>query len=96
MEHSIENYIKNLVRDTIGQALGELQLQNDRQTYVVANWKMNKTLSGTAEFFQEINSSNNVSVVVCPPAHLLYPSPAFYQAAKEVRWFRWTKCSLGG
>ena len=74
MEQSIESYIKNLVRDVIGQSLGELQLQSDRQTYVIANWKMNKKLNETAEFFQKINSSQDVSVVICPPAQLLYPA----------------------
>ncbi|MDF2857705.1 MAG: triose-phosphate isomerase [Neobacillus sp.] len=83
MEQSIENYIKNLVRDTIGQALGGLQLQKDRQTYVVANWKMNKTLSGTVEFFQELTSTTNVSVVVCPPTHLLYPAQLFIKQQKK-------------
>ncbi|MEH7304463.1 triose-phosphate isomerase [Neobacillus drentensis] len=74
MEQSIESYIKNLVRDVIGQSIGGLQLQSDRQTYVIANWKMNKNLNETAEFFQKINSSPDVSVVICPPAQLLYPS----------------------
>jgi len=74
MEQSIESYIKNLVRDVIGQSLGELQLQSDRKTYVIANWKMNKNLNETAEFFQKINSSQDVSVVICPPAQLLYPA----------------------
>ncbi|MEH7745842.1 hypothetical protein V7659_12490 [Neobacillus drentensis] len=54
MEHSIESYIKNLVRDVIGQNLCGLQIQSDRQTYVIANWKMNKNLNETAEFFQKI------------------------------------------
>lgn len=70
MEQSIESYIKNLVRT----AIGGLQYQNDRRTYVIANWKMNKNLTETAEFFQAIKSSNDVTVVVCPPTHLLYPS----------------------
>ncbi|NHC41211.1 triose-phosphate isomerase [Bacillus sp. MM2020_1] len=74
MEQSIESYIKNLVRDVIGQSLGELQLQRDRQTYVIANWKMNKNLNETAEFFRKINSSQDVSVVICPPSQLLYPA----------------------
>ncbi|WP_081825575.1 triose-phosphate isomerase [Bacillus sp. UNC41MFS5] len=74
MEQSIESYIKNLVRDAIGQNLGGLQLQSDRQTYVIANWKMNKNLNETAEFFQKINSSHDVSVVICPPTQLLYPA----------------------
>ncbi|ETI68892.1 triose-phosphate isomerase [Neobacillus vireti] len=85
MEQSIESYIKNLVRDVIGQTLGGLQIQGDRQTYVIANWKMNKTLAETAEFFQEINSSNDVTVVVCPPAQLLYPAHLFIkQSGKPV------------
>ncbi|WP_144548167.1 triose-phosphate isomerase [Bacillus sp. X1(2014)] len=74
MEQSIESYIKNLVRDVIGQNLGGLQLHSDRQTYVIANWKMNKSLIETAEFFQKINSSHDVSVVICPPTQLLYPA----------------------
>ncbi|MEH7081851.1 triose-phosphate isomerase [Neobacillus drentensis] len=74
MEHSIESYIKNLVRDVIGQNLCGLQIQSDRQTYVIANWKMNKNLNETAEFFQKINSSHDVSVVICPPTQLLYPA----------------------
>ncbi|MGG1675336.1 triose-phosphate isomerase [Neobacillus sp. NRS-1170] len=77
MEQSIESFIKNLVRDTIVHTLGELQIQSDRQTYVIANWKMNNTLSTTAEFFQKINSSKDVSVVVCPPTQLLYPAHLF-------------------
>jgi triosephosphate isomerase (TIM) len=83
MEQSIESYIKNLVRDVIGQSLGELQLQNDRQTYVIANWKMNKNLAETAEFFQKIKSSNEVSVVVCPPTQLLYPAYLFINQSKK-------------
>jgi triosephosphate isomerase (TIM) len=85
MEQSIESYIKNLVRDVIGHTLGELQLQSDRQTYVIANWKMNKNLNETAEFFQKINSSNIVSVVICPPAQLLYPAHLFIkQSGKPI------------
>lgn len=83
MEQSIESYIKNIVRDTIGQTLGELQLQSDRRIYVIANWKMNQTLADTAEFFEKINSSNNVSVVVCPPTQLLYPAYLFIKQAKK-------------
>jgi triosephosphate isomerase (TIM) len=74
MEQSIEGFIKNLVRDAIEQSFGELQIQRDRQTLVVANWKMNKNLTETAEFFQTIKSSEDVTVVVCPPTHLLYPA----------------------
>lgn len=85
MEQSIEHYIKNLVRDVIGQTLGELQLQSDRQTYVIANWKMNKNLNETAEFFQSISSSQDVSVVLCPPAQLLYPAHLFIkQSGKPI------------
>lgn len=85
MEQSIESYIKNLVRDVLGQNLGELQLQTDRQTYVIANWKMNKNLDKSAEFFQKINSSDDVSVVICPPAQLLYPSYLFIkQSGKPI------------
>ncbi|WP_223590458.1 triose-phosphate isomerase [Neobacillus bataviensis] len=85
MEQSIEGFIKNLVRDTIVHTLGELQIQSDRQTYVIANWKMNNTLSTTAEFFQKISSSMEVSVVVCPPAQLLYPAHLFIkQSGKPI------------
>lgn len=52
MEQSIESYIKNLVRDTITQTLGGLQIQTDRQTYVIAYWKMNKTLAERLLNFQ--------------------------------------------
>jgi triosephosphate isomerase (TIM) len=94
MEASIESYIKNLVRDVIGQTLGELQLQVERQTYVVANWKMNKNLSETAEYFQTIKSNSKVSVVVCPPTQLLYPAQLFIKqqgkpialGAQNVHW----------
>ncbi|HEY2420797.1 MAG TPA: triose-phosphate isomerase [Neobacillus sp.] len=83
MEQPIESYIKNLVRDVIGQTLGGLQIQNERQTYVIANWKMNKTLNETAEFFQNIMGSNDVSVVVCPPTQLLYPAHLMIKQAKK-------------
>ncbi|MGG3466995.1 triose-phosphate isomerase [Neobacillus pocheonensis] len=83
MEQSIESYIKNLVRDTIVHTIGELQVQKDRQTYIIANWKMNKTLAETAEFFQQINSSQDVAVVVCPPTQLLYPAHLFIQQSKK-------------
>jgi triosephosphate isomerase len=76
MEQSIEGYIKNLVRDAIGKTL-EIGLQHERQIYVAANWKMNKTLAETAEFFQELKSTNDVSVIVCPPTQLLYPAHLF-------------------
>lgn len=89
MEQFIESYIKNLVRDTICQTLSGLQVQRDRSTYVVANWKMNKNLSETAAFFQNINSSKDVGVVVCPPTQLLYPAQMFIkQQGKAI--------SLGG
>jgi triosephosphate isomerase len=85
MEQSIESYIKNLVRTTIGHTLGELQLQQNRRTYVIANWKMNKNLTETAEFFQTIDSSNDVTVVVCPPTQLLYPAHLFIkQSGKPI------------
>ncbi len=94
MEQSIESYIKNLVRETIGHTLGELQIQSDRRVYVIANWKMNKNLADTAEFFQTIKSSDDVSVVVCPPAQLLYPAHLFISqqgksiglGAQNVHW----------
>jgi len=85
MEQSIESYIKNLVRDAIGQTLGGLELQRDRKTYVIANWKMNKTLAESAEFFQDLKCSTDVSVVVCPPTQLLYPSHLFIkQSGKPI------------
>jgi triosephosphate isomerase (TIM) len=90
MDQSIETYIKNLVRET----LGGLQLQSDRQVYVIANWKMNKNLAETAEFFQEIKGSKDVNVVVCPPTQLLYPAQLFIKqmampiglGAQNVHW----------
>ncbi|WP_312469535.1 triose-phosphate isomerase [Neobacillus sp.] len=85
MEQSIESYIKNLVRETLGHTLGEMQVQSDRRIYVIANWKMNKSLAETAEFFQEFKSSNDVSVVVCPPTQLLYPTQLFIkQSGKPI------------
>ena len=79
MAQSIENYIKKLVRETITHSLGNQEGMTGRQCYVIANWKMNHTLADTAEFFQEINSSQDVNVVVCPPAQLLYPAKLFIQ-----------------
>lgn len=79
MEQSIENYIKNLVR----AAIGGLQYQSDRRKYIIANWKMNKNLAETAQFFQTINSSNDVTVVVCPPNPLLYPAHLLIKQHKK-------------
>ncbi|MFK9093577.1 triose-phosphate isomerase [Bacillus salipaludis] len=83
MGQSIESYIKHLVRDAIGHTLGGLELQRDRKTYVIANWKMNKTVNETAEFFQYVKSSKNVSVVVCPSAQLLYPAHLFIKQSGQ-------------
>lgn len=83
MEHSIENFIKNLVKDAVAQTLGSLQLQKNRSMYVIANWKMNHTLADTAEFFQSLQSSNDVMVVVCPPAPLLYPAHLLIKQSKK-------------
>jgi triosephosphate isomerase (TIM) len=74
MEHSIESYIKNVVRETIGLTLGDLQTQFERSTFVIANWKMNKTIVEALDFFEKITSNAAVSVVVCPPLQLLYPA----------------------
>jgi triosephosphate isomerase len=90
MDQSIESYIKSLVRE----ALGGLQLERDRQVYVIANWKMNKNLAEAAEFFQEIKGSSDVKVVICPPAPLLYPAQLFMKqtapqidlGAQNVHW----------
>jgi triosephosphate isomerase (TIM) len=90
MDQSIESYIKNLVRET----LGGLQIQRERPVYVIANWKMNKNLAETAEFFQEVKSSSDVNVVVCPPTQLLYPAHLFIKqkgipmglGAQNVHW----------
>ncbi|MBI0578942.1 triose-phosphate isomerase [Neobacillus cucumis] len=79
MEPSIENYIKNLVRD----AILNLQFQNDRQTYVIANWKMNKTIAEASEFFQNLNGRQDVNIVVCPPAPLLYPIQLIIEQFKK-------------
>jgi triosephosphate isomerase (TIM) len=85
MEQSIESYIKNLVRDAITQTFDEIELQGERQIYVVANWKMNMNIAETLEFFQELKSTSDVSVVVCPPTHLLYPAHLFIkQQAKPI------------
>lgn len=83
MEHSIESYIKSLVKDALVQSLGSLQLQKERSTFVIGNWKMNHTLKETAEFFQSLDSSSDVSVVICPPAPLLYPAHLMIQQAKK-------------
>jgi triosephosphate isomerase (TIM) len=72
MEHSIESYIKNLVRETIGQTISDVQTHNGRSNYVIANWKMNKTLAETADFFEKVTCEDTISVVICPPAPLLY------------------------
>lgn len=77
MTQSFENYIKTLVRETIEQSMGNQASMTGRQTYVIANWKMNHSLADTAEFFQKINSSHDVNVVVCPPAPLLYPAQLY-------------------
>jgi triosephosphate isomerase len=79
MQQSIESYIKSLVRD----AIGGLELQKDRRIYVVANWKMNKMIAETAEFFQELKGSEDVSVVVCPPSQLLYPAHLLIKQLKR-------------
>ncbi|QCJ42808.1 triose-phosphate isomerase [Bacillus sp. S3] len=74
MEQFIEIYIKNLVRDAISHTLSGLELQHDRKTYVIGNWKMNNMVAEAAEFFHDLKSNKNVSVVICPPTQLLYPA----------------------
>jgi triosephosphate isomerase len=90
MDQSIERYIKNLVRE----ALSGLQLERERQVYIIANWKMNKNLSETAEFFKQIKGSSDVNLLVCPPTPLLYPVHLFMKqkaqliglGAQNVHW----------
>ncbi|MDP4161823.1 MAG: triose-phosphate isomerase [Bacillota bacterium] len=85
MEESIKNYIKNLVRTAIEQSVGTHPSMARRKKYVIANWKMNKNLAESAEFFQKIICNDAVSVVICPPTQLLYPSHLFIkQQSKEI------------
>ena len=76
MDQAIQSYVKNLVKEAIQDLYGNEPTTNvlsGRQTYVVANWKMNKTLAEAAVFVQEIRSVEGTNVVVCPPIQLLYP-----------------------
>ncbi|HJV17870.1 MAG TPA: triose-phosphate isomerase [Bacillales bacterium] len=90
MEQSIESFIKNLVRETIVDLLPKI----GRSKYVIANWKMNKTLAEAADFFTSIPANDAVSVIVCPPAQLLYPAHLLTQqqnkriglAGQNVHW----------
>jgi triosephosphate isomerase (TIM) len=77
MAQAFENYLKSLVKEAILASIDKQASMTNRQTYVIANWKMNQTLAETAEFFQKIKSSHAVNVVVCPPSQLLYPSQLF-------------------
>ena len=76
MDLAIQSYVKSLVKDAIQELYGNeptTNVNSGRQTYVVANWKMNKTLAEAVEFVQEINSVEGTNVIVCPPTQLLYP-----------------------
>ena len=76
MDQAIQSYVKNLVKEAIQDLYGNEPTTNvlsGRQTYVVANWKMNKTLAEAVEFVQESSSVEGTNVVVCPPTQLLYP-----------------------
>ncbi|WP_227521415.1 MULTISPECIES: triose-phosphate isomerase [Bacillus] len=74
MDQAIQSYIKSLVKDAIQEVYRQQPTKGitGRQTYVVANWKMNKTLSEAASFVQEMSSIEGTSVVICPPTQLLY------------------------
>ncbi|MDP4084107.1 MAG: triose-phosphate isomerase [Bacillota bacterium] len=70
MDASIREFIKNMVKNIVQESV---QKQHIRTKYVIANWKMNKTLAEAGELFQRIQGNRELSVVVCPPATLLYP-----------------------
>lgn len=55
-----------------------------KQTYIIGNWKSNKTVSEAKEWFEQvrilpINVDSNKTVILCPPFHLLPLSSALIQ-----------------
>jgi triosephosphate isomerase len=71
MDQAIKSYIEQLVRAAVQQSA---EPSSTRTSYAIANWKMNKTFSEMAVYLQELKTRDSVSVVICPPAQLLYPA----------------------
>lgn len=86
MDQSIKAYIKQLVQEAVGQSASSwnnLPSSTGRKQYVIANWKMNKSIQETLEFLQQLKEGNGVEVVVCPPAPLLYPTKLYVQGQNK-------------
>lgn len=84
MDQSIKAYIKQLVQEAVQQSPGlPGSLPTGRTQYVIANWKMNKTLQEMLDFLQQLKEGNGVEVVVCPPAPLLYPAKLYVQGQNK-------------
>lgn len=71
MDQAVKSYIEQLVRAAVQQSA---KPSSTRTSYAIANWKMNKSFSEMAVYLQELKSRDDVSVVICPPAQLLYPA----------------------
>jgi len=71
MDQAIKSYIEQMVREALGQSV---ESPSTRTNYAIANWKMNKNFSEMAVYLQELKRKEGVSVVICPPAQLLYPA----------------------
>lgn len=84
MDQSIKAYIKQLVQEAVQHSPGlPGSLPTGRTQYVIANWKMNKTLQEMLGFLQQLKEGNGVEVVVCPPAPLLYPAKLYVQGQNK-------------
>jgi triosephosphate isomerase len=99
MVQSIEKYIEDIVRKTLSEKVTEFQATgNNRRKLVVANWKMNMTLSTAIQFISDMSKvptdSDQEKVVICPPFPLLYPLKCLIQksdkaialGAQNVHW----------
>lgn len=71
MNQAIEEYISSIVKEVVQS---ELQYMiPKRRTLVVANWKMNMTLTSTTTFLDELSmAQEKCTVVICPPFPLIY------------------------
>jgi triosephosphate isomerase len=96
MKKYIEQIVKEAVQDVLSTSLANKHLSvSKRQTYTIANWKMNQTIADAKEYVNELNVEVGINnVIIAPPYHLIYPLKQWIQqanlpvalAAQNVHW----------
>lgn len=94
MKKYIEQIVSDVVRDVLSTSQNGPPFA-DRETYTIANWKMNQTIAEAKEYVKRLNiESENSNVIIAPPFPLLIPLKQWINqanlpvtlAAQNVHW----------